>query len=290
MTRILIVGGGPIGVELCAELVALTKSQENARITLGCSPRGLLPRLPDKASKFAEDWLSRKAVRIVRSRLFPCGVDDEGKFKYTSESDPSFVVIADVVFDCTGAKSNGASDALIVGGVVDEKYLRRDGSIDIRNTLQTWDMPHFFVAGDAAHVDGELDLDRFACEKTAYAAEEAGKLAALNVVRLMQGERLVSAQSTAMKCYPVNAFPFGQFPRLFVISLYKYDGILCLGPLVICGKLPALTKFLIEFLGVESAKWNGFWAFIFRSLEYITYLLAYLFQILLTSPRRPAMH
>lgn len=276
-------------MELCAELVALTKSQENVQITLGCSPRGLLPRLPDTASKFAEDWLTRKGVRIIKSRLFPSGVDDEQRYLYTCESDPSFVLSADVVFDCTGAKSNGASDALIVGGVVDQKHLRPDGSIDIRDTLQTWDMPHFFVAGDAAHVDGELDLDRLACEKTAYAAEEAGKIAALNVVRLMQGEGLVHAQSTAMKCYPIDAFPFGQFPRLFVVSLYKYDGILCLGPLVICGKLPAMIKFLIEFFGVESAKWDGFRAFIFRSLEYITYLLAYLFQILLTSRRRPAM-
>eukprot|EP00737_Agarophyton_chilense_P001502 gb/GEZJ01001690.1/.p1 GENE.gb/GEZJ01001690.1/~~gb/GEZJ01001690.1/.p1 ORF type:complete len:438 (+),score=43.12 gb/GEZJ01001690.1/:1386-2699(+) len=287
--EILVVGGGLVGVELCAELTSLLETQKKTRITLACSPRGLLPRLPERAGKFAEKWLSKRGVKTVYARVRPDVVDDGGILRYVSDSDPSLVLRADVVFNCCGAKSNGAAEALVAGGVIEAKFVRADGSISVQSTLQVWDVPHFFVAGDASYINGEFDMEGLGCEKTAYAAEESGKLAALNVMRTMRGERLVSRMSTRMKRYPINAFPFGKFPRLFVVSLYKYDGILCLGPLVVCGKLPALFKAIIEFLGVRSARINGVWSFIFRYLEYIAYVVVGLLQLFPKSSSRPAV-
>lgn len=284
----LIIGAGPIGVELAAELICLVKGESVARITLAASPRGLLPRFPKRAGEYARIWLERRGVRILLARLKQGLCLPGGRFQYQDKSIPPVVVTPDLVFDCTGAKDNGATAALVAGGVCDASLLQADGSLMVLDTLQLPASPHVFVAGDASRVSGELELGGLGCEKTAYAAEESGKLAARNVTMLMKSDNVITHQPKRLYRYPVDAFPRGKFPRLVVVSLYKYHGILCLGPLVIPGVLPCIVKFTIELFGVSAAETDNIAALVFRFLEKIAYLLAIFFAFISTCVRRRA--
>lgn len=284
----LIIGAGPIGVELAAELICLVRGESVARITLAASPRGLLPRFPKRAGEYARTWLEQRGVRILLARLKPGQRQPGGVLQYQDNADPPVVVTPDLVFDCTGAKDNGATAALVAGGLCDASLLQSDGSLMVLDTLQLAESPHVLVAGDASRVPGELDLGGLGCEKTAYAAEESGKLAARNVTMLMRSDNLIRQQPKRLYRYPLDAFPRGKFPRLVVVSLYKYHGILCLGPLVIPGVLPCIVKLAIELFGVSAAESDNIAALLFRFLERIAYLLAIIFTFISVSFRRRA--
>lgn len=229
---------------------------------------------------YASAWLTKRGVKILKSHMKKGMRLPGGRFQYTDPSDPSVIITPDLVLDCTGAKNNGATSALVSGGLCDDSLLQRDGSLLVLDTLQLPETPHVFVAGDAHRVVGELELGRLACEKTAYAAEEAGKLAAKNVAMLMRGDTLLGGRPRQLHRYPTDAFPTGMFPRLVVISLYKYNGILCLGPVVVTGLLAAVVKISIEVFGVASAEQESAFSVIFRTLEWLSYIIATLFQLI----------
>lgn len=279
--RVLIVGGGAVGVELAAELTGVVRDT-NVMLTLA-SPR-ILPRLPSSAGNYATRWLQKRQVRILNQRLKPSTRSADGKHEYVSPSGET--VQADIVFDCTGPRSNNAANALVAGGVCDASSLNRDGSINVLQTLQIPEAPHFFVAGDAARVDGELELSQLGGEKTAYAAQEAGLLAGKNVAVMIHGAALTRRKPSVLHRYPADVFPMHVFPRMFVISLYKYYGILCIGPLVITGWFPALAKVIIEFLGIRTAQSNGFPARLFRMIEGIMFWVTAVLTIIWRRSRR----
>lgn len=282
MSRVLVIGAGPIGVELAAELVSLVGIDNSPRITLAASPRGVLPRFPKKAGNYAKSWLIKRGVRVIEARLKVGESSRNGYFQYSDISDPPVVVTADLVFECTGAKSNNATNALVDGGVCEAHNVQRDGSLMVLDTLQLPNARHIFVAGDASRIPGELEMGGLACEKTAYAAEESGKLAACNVAALMRSESLISGAPNRLLRYPRDAFPQGRFPRLFAVSLYKYHGALCVGPVVITGMLPAAIKYAIEFFGVPSAQESSSVSMLFRFLERLAYAAANFFAYIFT--------
>lgn len=216
------------------------------------------------------------------ARLKPGERLPSGGYRYEDDSNPAVTVSPDLVFECTGAKSNDATSALIAGGVCDGNIVQQDGGLMVLDTLQLPDAPHIFVAGDASRVPGELEMGGLACEKTAYAAEESGKLAARNVAILMRCESLIAGRPRQLLRYPDDAFPRRKFPRLFVVSLYKYHGILCMGPVVISGVLPGIVKFAIEVFGVSSAKVDSVISVLFRLLERISYYVATLLTFMVT--------
>lgn len=276
----MILGAGPIGVELAAELTALARQCANLRITLAASPRGVLPRFPRAAGEYATYWLTRRGVVVLRARMKKGNRLPGGRFQYTDANNSSTILTPDVVFDCTGAKSNRSTNALVAGGMVSSDGILRDGSVRVLETLQLVNVPHVFVAGDVSRVPGELDLRGLAAEKTAYAADESGRLAARNIVALMKGERLVTGRKGAMGRWPRDVFWRGRFPRLVIISLYKWHGILCVGPIVINGVLPALVKWMIEILGVAAAEREGAGWLILKLMEAVGYTLATLSTII----------
>lgn len=272
---ILIIGAGPIGVELAAELVSMARQAPPASITLASSRKGLLPRFPKRSGLYAGTWLRQRGVRILQAHLEPVVGNSERRQHFQDCDDPATVVSADLVFDCTGAKDNGSTAALVLGGLCDASIMQKDGSLLTLSTLQLPQASHVFIAGDAGRIPGELDISALACEKTAYAAEEGGVLAARNVVKLLQSKQTHrSVVQGRLNQYPRDAFPLGRFPRLAVISLYKYHAILCLGSVVVVGRLPSIMKFAIEALGVMAAKSNSIAAQVFRGLERISYMFA----------------
>lgn len=251
---ILVVGGGLVGVELAAELVELPRRLSSAppQITLAASGRFLLPRLPPRAGARADAFLSSRGVKRVTARLRRVG----GSTEYVSDDGGGVRLSADVVFDCTGSQGSAAGDALRTFATSRDRRAvapGRAGMVRVRDTLQLYNADNIFVAGDAAVVDSELALvgdGGLGCEKTAYAAVEAGRLAAANVVSLLH------AANAGLRRYPTDAFG-GAFPRVFAVSLGKWDGVLCFGPVVVAGPLAALTKWIIEWFSVRAVAGGG---------------------------------
>jgi NADH dehydrogenase FAD-containing subunit len=259
-------------VELAAELATLLppSGRKDRVVTLASSSSRLLPRLPQRASVLADQFLSARGVRRVLGRVRQVGSS------YETESPPVVRIDADAVFDCTGASRNpmdGPLHKLAQSHASHQGFVGRSGMVRVRDTLQLYGCDNIFVAGDAGVVERELDLWQDGgkdCEKTAYAAIEAGNLAAENARRLL---RVGPSQylNTPLLTFPKDAFPGSSFPRLFAVSLGKWDGILCFGPLVIGGILAAATKVVIEKLTVSGVRSGGLAAFTIQALESLSY-------------------
>lgn len=281
----LVVGGGLVGVELAAELALGLPREKPPLITLATSARGLLPRLPDRAREYAKTWLQSRHVRLVQERVRPSlptqqHGEDDGDIALNRDGCDG-PLRADVTFWCTGPGSSGASNALVVGGVATPQHIGVCGRVLVRPTLQLPSEPNIFAAGDCALVAGELIRDGHFAEKTAYAAMEAGRLAASNICALVRAEQRSVPVRRLMR-FPEHAFPLGVFPRLFCVSLYKDDGILCIGPVVITGYFAAVSKRAIEALSTAALSGSRAWDVIFLFVERTAFLIASLSEIVVS--------
>lgn len=264
---------------MAAELAGGLPDPGSRQIIIATSPRGLLPRMPDYAREYATRWFQSRGVQIVLSRVRPSpATDDENAMRSFAREDGQPPIRADVAFECTGGWRGSGCSALAAGGVTAEDEMNSYGQISVRDTLQFIRAPHIFAAGDCALVAGELDrLGAFA-EKTAYAAMEAGRLAARNV-----GALIVARGRPGMarlETFPRNAFPLGRFPRLFAVSLYKHDGFLCIGPLVMTGYFAAFGKWFTEVLGCAAMAGNRFWEGLFSAVEKTIFFVTVVVQLL----------
>jgi NADH dehydrogenase FAD-containing subunit len=139
-------------------------------------------------------------------------------------------------------------------------FVGRSGMVRVRDTLQMYGAENILIAGDAALVDHELDLWHDGGrdgEKTAYAALEAGRVAAENAIRILRRCSDSEKPVSSLLRYPEDAFPGRAFPRLFTVSLGQWDGILSVGPVVIGGILAAATKYTVETLIMSSVRRGG---------------------------------
>jgi apoptosis-inducing factor 2 len=281
-SAVLVVGGGLVGVELAGELA--TRLPHTVDITLAASQLALLPRLPPRAGRLAADFMLRKNIRRVVGRVRPGDRDREYVCDGGSGTDP-VVLTADVVFHCVGTSPSSNGDAL--RKLVEGSPSGDGGKLTrVRDTLQLYNAENVFVAGDAGVVDNELALwenGGLDGEKTAYAATEAGRLAADNAVRLLRGNFV-----GRMLHYPQDAFSGSAYPRMFAVSLGKWDGVLCLGPVVIGGVLAALTKVAIERFSVAALHRGGLADSAWTAIENVTYRLTNLVTtISRLRPRNP---
>jgi NADH dehydrogenase FAD-containing subunit len=262
-------------VELAAELATRLPSfgRKPRIVTLASSSARLLPRLPCRAGVLAENFLLARGVRRVHGRVRKIGA------AFETETPPRVRVDADAVFDCTGATRNPLDvplRRLVESDPSHKGFLGRSGMVRVRDTLQLYGTDNIFVAGDAGVVDKELDLWEDGGqdgEKTAYAALEAGNIAAVNALRVLRAQS-VDSSSIELLTFPKDAFPGASFPRVFAVSLGKWDGVMCIGPFVISGVLAAVSKVLIEKLTVQSVGRGGLAAITIQALEFTGYGLA----------------
>lgn len=286
---VLVIGGGLVGVEVAAELAEIRRRYAEREslvavpnITLASSGDRLLPRLPAAAGRIAEKFFSANGVERVRKRMQSAdqsagGVPRQGTF--VSQDGSGLSVSADVVFDCRGPRGGPGGDAL-------RKFAKscneqavvpgRAGLVRVRNSLQLYGSETVFVAGDAGVVDNELLLEDdggLGCEKTAYAAVEGGRLAAHNVTQLLRaGGSAASVVASQLGQFPDDAFG-GAFPRMFAVGLGKWNGALCLGPLVLGGPVAAATKLVIEKMSVRAVSHGGVIDALWTATERLLYKL-----------------
>jgi len=96
---ILVIGGGPTGVELAAEIIDKYPKKE---VYLVHSQSALLQRLPPKAQNYALYFLQIRGVKVLlEHRVLP--LESKDKAYHT---DKGAVIPADLAFLCTGLKPN----------------------------------------------------------------------------------------------------------------------------------------------------------------------------------------
>lgn len=205
--KIVIIGGGAVGVELAGEILGKYKDKE---ITLVHSSDKLIERNHRRAGKYAQRYLKRKGVRILFGQRI---VSVKGKNCLTDKGDK---VEADIVFLCTGIKPNFE----LLKNFAD--ILNDGNQVVVNDFLQVNGFKNIFAAGDITAIKEE---------KTAQNAERQGKIVVKNICHLENGGGLETYES---KKTPM------------VISLGKWNGIFDNGKFVWTGFIPGLMKWFVE--------------------------------------------
>jgi NADH dehydrogenase len=178
-----VVGGGATGVELAGALAEIARytlvrdfrhiAPESARVVLvEASPR-VLPTYSERLSEAARSQLERIGVE-VRTGATVTGIDDHGVDAGRERISSRTVLWGAGVAASPLARSLGVP-------------LDRSGRVEVLPDLSVPGRPEVFVAGDLAHVveDGEL------VPGIAPAAIQAGRRAARNALRRVQGRRTI---------------------------------------------------------------------------------------------------
>ncbi|MCB9358420.1 FAD-dependent oxidoreductase [Candidatus Woesearchaeota archaeon] len=211
---VLIVGGGLVGVELAAEMADISK------VTLIEGADEILGRNNKKTREYAKKWLHKKGVKIITNELV---VESDGKHLITNNKtkiNPEFV------FLCTGISPNSGFMHKNFG-----KHLGKRGHIIVNKHLQMEEYPNIFAAGDITDI-----LE----EKTAQSAEKQADVVIENIKRIEKG-------NSNLELYKSKSRPM-------VISLGKYNGILCYKEFTITGMISAILKKYIEWKSMIKVK------------------------------------
>ncbi|KYR02147.1 putative apoptosis inducing factor [Tieghemostelium lacteum] len=215
LKKILIIGGGIVGVELAAEIVSHFKGKE---VTIVHSQSKLMNRFPKKAIKYTEKFLLDHGVRIVYNERV---IAHRGT---TFVTDQSSEIIADQAFLCTGIVPNSQflkhtyPDSISEFGYIKtNEHLQMAGSTFHRN---------IFVSGDV------LNLKE---EKLAQTAECTASIVVHNI------------KAMSSKSGEANLQSYKPFSKPVIISLGKYCAVFVYKNFVFTGFLPSLLKEVVEF-------------------------------------------
>jgi NADH dehydrogenase FAD-containing subunit len=140
-SAVLVVGGGPTGVELAAEILTEFPGK---KVTLVQSGPALVPQLEAKAQKL----LLTELIRMGCVVLTGTKVTRTPSGALGALTDQGHDVAADVVFDCTGSKPHTAFCA--APGSHPGIKLDGDGFIVVNKELRVPDAANVFALGDAA--------------------------------------------------------------------------------------------------------------------------------------------
>ncbi|MFO8133094.1 MAG: FAD-dependent oxidoreductase [Thermoplasmatota archaeon] len=172
--RVLVVGGGLIGVELAAELV---EKMPHPHVTVVHSHDRLLERNPPSASRHAQRFLERHGAHVVLGEKV---VDRHGNLFVT---DGGWRISADVAVWCTGIRHNPD----FLGGL--DEVLDERNAVRVNDFLQLPGYPHIYAGGDVTNIREE---------KTAQNAERHARVIAKNIIQNNEPKIVYRPRSTPM--------------------------------------------------------------------------------------------
>ena len=164
--RIIIVGGGLVGVELAGEISCFHKEKS---VTMVHSKDSLMERNYEKSRKFAKKILEKREVQIFFN---------ERVMEYNErgvKTDKGRSLGCDLVILCTGIKPN--SD------FIEKELLEGKGFIKVNEFLQMDSREDVFVCGDVASIKEE---------KTAQGSEKQGGFVVKNLFYFDRKEKMKS--------------------------------------------------------------------------------------------------
>ena len=288
-SSVLVLGGGPVGVELAAEIVSHRRMR--TQVTLLSSGTRLCTEMPEAVGRVCKQWLEARGV-IVRLGVRVESVARGWRGRASSEnggsgeggSDCGVVTLVGgevcggvgvVVYDCTGngggmSSGRGKQGAGGDGGADEESAEHTpSGETTPRasppsSSSSSWLPASALDARGRVTVSPTLQLPSSAwCYaigdasaslgagdlKLAHTAELQGHLAAENIKRQAKG---VKGGGQPLLTYPHGVVGADRAPRVFAVSLGEGYAVMAFNSLVAHGALPALAKALIEWSKVAA--------------------------------------
>ncbi len=208
-TKILIIGGGLVGIELAGEIC---EKYPDKLITLVHASPEILERHNKKTRKYVINYLVNKKVQVRTNQRI---------VKWSKNSyftDKGEKIQADMAFFCTGIIPNTEylkENTLKIPSINENK-------IEVNSFLQVSKYQNIFSAGDVNNIP---------VEKTAQNAEQQANIIYKNIRSLEKNKPLIEYHN---RKNPV------------VISLGKRKGVLEYNNIVITGFIPSILKWFIE--------------------------------------------
>jgi NADH dehydrogenase FAD-containing subunit len=208
--KVLIIGGGLVGVEIAGELLTKTSGKD---LTIVHPYERLLERNPHKASNYARKFLEKHGAKIIFGEKV---VKHEGNKFITDKGNE---IEADVGLWCAGIKCN----PWFMKGFPEAVFSERK-ALNVNEFLQLVGFENIFVGGDINSVKEE---------KTAQNAERHAELIVKNMI--------LKSESKPLVAHKPRSAPL-------VISLGDKHGIMTLpNGWVINGLFPGWLKHVIEW-------------------------------------------
>ncbi|XP_010246965.1 PREDICTED: apoptosis-inducing factor homolog B-like isoform X2 [Nelumbo nucifera] len=216
---ILIIGGGPTGVELAGEIAT---DFPDKKVTLVHSGSRLLQFIGPRASTKTLKWLTSKNVEVILEESVTFNTESDGKQVYQLSNGKT--IDADCHFLCIGRSTssswlkktilNGSLNT--IGKLMVDEYLRVKGRKNI------------FAIGD---ITGILEI------KQGYLAQRHALLAARNLKMLM-----TEGDESKMATYKPGS-------SIAIVSLGRRDAVAQLPFITAIGRMPGLIKSRDLFVG-----------------------------------------
>ncbi|GER56200.1 FAD/NAD(P)-binding oxidoreductase family protein, partial [Striga asiatica] len=214
---ILIVGGGPSGVELAAEIIV---DFPDKKLTLVHRGSRLLEFIGEKAGTKALQWLTSKKVEVILGQSVKLNSGAEGAY----ETSGGEKIIADCHFLCTGSPlgSSWLKETIL------KDSLDMHGRLMVDANLRVKGHTNIFAIGDITNIP-EL--------KQGYSAHAHASIAAKNLKLLMREE-----SKSKLSTYKPG-------PPIALVSLGRREGVVQIMCLTMCGRIPGIIKSGDLFVG-----------------------------------------
>lgn len=216
---ILIVGGGPTGVELAGEIAV---DFPDKRVTLVHRGSRLLEFVGPKAADKTLDWLKSKNIEVkLKESVDLNSSSDESKIYQTSAGES---IKADCHFLCTGKPLGSAwlKDTIL------KNNLDKHGRLMVDENLRVKGQRNVFAIGDITDIP-EI--------KQGYLAQKHALVAAKNLKILMDGDR-----ESKMATYRPGSV-------MAIVSLGRKDAVAQFPFTTVIGCIPGLIKSRDLFVG-----------------------------------------
>lgn len=225
-STVIVVGAGPVGVELAGEI--LTAYPEK-RVTFVDMAPTILPGFDEAAASFTKQWFAARGAEMKLGEPIEA-IRSQSVLLKSGE-----LLESDVVYKCVGVMPN--TDMLKDSPLFSGTFGFRD-SISVNDHLQLDGNPKIYCVGDMMnHASRELKLG--------HTAEVNAHLAAHNILADLHGEPLLT--------YPRGVTGADTTPKIWCLSLGKYDAVVGFNGLVLCGWYVAVLKWLLEWTKIAAA-------------------------------------
>lgn len=224
LMTIVVVGGGPTGVEVSGTLAEMKRmilpkdypelDFKNMRIMLYQSSKGVLPTMSDEAGAKGAEYLAELGVEVIIGERI---IAFDGTYATTNKGNK---IRTNNVVWAAGIKPNK------IEGLSTESYAK-DGRIIVNEYNKLKNYPNIFAVGDLASMQtAEMPHGH---PQVAQPAIQQGELLATNLRRLIQGENLIpfeykdlGSMATVGRHLAVVDLPFWRFQGLFAWYVWMF--------------------------------------------------------------------
>ncbi|KAJ4754943.1 FAD/NAD(P)-binding oxidoreductase family protein [Rhynchospora pubera] len=218
-SSILIIGGGPTGVELAGEIAT---DFPDKKVTLVHKGERLIEFIGLKASTKALKWLKSKKVEVLLGQTVDLDSVPEGSREFKTSAGTT--VSADSYFVCIGKPLSSAW----LRGTILKDSLDEHGRVKVDDKLRVRGQDKIFAIGDINDVK-EL--------KQGYLAQEHATLVAKNIKSLMKGGKESSLA------------PYKPGSAMAIVSLGRKSAVAQFPFMTASGRFPGMIKSKDLFIG-----------------------------------------